>query len=326
MNKRFITVVLILVCVSFIVRQSYACTDPPIPRIANEDYQDVCVGCSVHFDGIGSSAEETGSYDPDNGSPYGGGNGIDKYYWNFGDDPNWYGEEGDPNHTYDIAGIYTVALKVVDDDNMSSDYNDYCEVWVYKIDKVVKEGTTDEGPIYVCLNDTVDVNLEAIPYPSATYFPTDKIVWEVNQPEDANAVLDPNSGSLTTTLSGLTELGDYVVNARCGCGPNDPGDDITVSVSPNPSFASTLIAYTKAGYDPHGLSTGWLEPPLFEDVKYDPAFVCYCDDEDHRTSLGNGFYHVHFPVGFPFSYDIDKDGDLARISHSYSRKKLLALV
>jgi len=247
MNKRFITSVLVLICVSFIVSQSYACVDDvPLALIASEYYQDVCVGCSVHFDGIGSSAEQTGSYDPDNGSPYGGGNGIDKYYWNFGEpnDPNWYGEEGDPNHTYDTAGIYTVALKVVDDDNTPSDYNDYCEVWVYKIDKVVKEGTTDEGPIYVCLNDTVD--LEAIPYPNTVYCPNDQIVWEVNQPADANAVLDPNSGSLTTTLSGLTEPGEYRVNAKCGT--VDTGDEITIYVV-DVNITSPTSANNKEDFD-----------------------------------------------------------------------------
>jgi hypothetical protein len=247
MSKRFITSVLILAYVSFVVSQSYACVDDvPLALIASEYYQDVCVGCSVHFDGIGSSAEQTGSYDPDNGSPYGGGNGIDKYYWNFGEpnDPNWYGEAGDPNHTYDTAGIYTVALKVVDDDNTPSDYNDYCEVWVYKIDKVVKEGTTDEGPIYVCLNDTVD--LEAIPYPNTVYCPNDQIVWEVNQPADANAVLDPNSGSLTTTLSGLAEPGEYRVDAKCGT--VDTGDEITIYVV-DVNITSPTSANNKEDFD-----------------------------------------------------------------------------
>jgi len=257
MNKRFITSVLVLICVSFIVSQSYACVDDvPLALIASEYYQDVCVGCSVHFDGIGSSAEQTGSYDPDNGSPYGGGNGIDKYYWNFGEpnDPNWYGEEGDPNHTYDTAGIYTVALKVVDDDNTPSDWNGYCEVWVYKIDKVVKEGTTDEGPIYVCLNDTVD--LEAIPYPNTAYYPVEETIWEiVEEPNDANASLNPNSGSLTTTLSGLDEAGDYVVAAKCGAG--DVGDEIIVTVV---GVGEIHIRYATS-------------PESWEDVTEDPNLV-----------------------------------------------------
>jgi len=237
MNKRFITGVLILACVSFIVRQSYGCTDSPIARIVNEYYQDVPVGTRVYFDGIGSSAEETGSYDPDNGSPYGGGNGIDKYYWKYGDDPNdpnWYDDGGEPSHVYDAAGIYEVALYVVDDDNDRSDYNDYCEVWVYKIDKVVKDGTTDEGPLYVvCPDDTVD--LEAIPYPNVEYYPTDETIWDVNQqPEGADALLNPDSSSLTTTLSGMTEPGDYVIKARCG--PNDPGDTIVVTTPPSTGY------------------------------------------------------------------------------------------
>jgi len=275
------------------------------------------VGTRVYFDGIGSSADETGSYDPDNGSPYGGGRGIDKYYWKYGDDPNSYDDGGESSHVYDTAGIYEVALYVVDDDNDRSDYNDYCEVWVYKIDKVVKEGYPDEeGPLYVAVNDTVD--LEAIPYPNVEYYPTDETIWDVNQqPAGADALLNPDSNSLTTTLSELTVDGEYKVKAACG--PNDPGDEITIIVCGNPSFAPTFIAYKKAGYDSTSLSTSWLEPPRFEDVKYDPALACYCDDEDHRTSLGNGFDHAHFPVGFPFSYDIDEAGDLETITAADSR-------
>jgi len=230
MNKRFTTVVLILASVSSVISRCCACTDPPIPRIANEYYQDVCIGCRVDFDGVGSSGDETGSYDPDNGAPYGGGSGIAKYRWNFGDDgddPHWYGDEGDPNHLYEIPGMYTVALNVVDDDNTPSDGNDYCEVWVYQVSEVVERWTADPGPICVCLNGAVE--LQAIPYPNTWYFPGDRVIWEiVEQPADANASLSPSSGSATTTVSGFSKKGEYVVNSKCGT--DDSGDNITVSV------------------------------------------------------------------------------------------------
>ena len=230
MNKRFITSVLVLIYVSFIVSQSYACTDdPPIPSIASEEYQDVPIG-SVDFNGVGTEIPETGSYDPDNGSPYGGGHGIDKYFWKYGDDPNdpnWHEDGGTPSHVYDTAGVYDVALFVVDDDNTPSDGNDYCEVWVYEVNEVVESGTLDSGPLFVGLNE--EVSLIAIPYPNyPLYYPVDATIWEVNQPAGGNAVLEPDCNSLTTTLKNLTVGGEYIVTAKCG--PNDPGDEITIYV------------------------------------------------------------------------------------------------
>jgi hypothetical protein len=46
---------------------------------------------------------------------------------------------------------------------------------VVDVDKVVKEGTTDEGALYVCVGE--DVNLEALPDPCGASFPEDQPTW-----------------------------------------------------------------------------------------------------------------------------------------------------
>ncbi len=273
MSKRFITSVLILAYVSFVVSQSYACVDdPPIPGITSEEYQDVPIG-SVDFNGVGTEIPETGSYDPDNGSSYGGGHGINKYFWKYGDDPNdpnWHEDGGTPSHVYDTAGVYDVALFVVDDDNTPSDGNDYCEVWVYEVNEVVESGTLDSGPLFVCLNE--EVSLLAIPYPNyPLYYPVDATIWEVNQPAGGNAVLEPDCNSLTTTLKNLTVGGEYIVTAKCGS--NDPGAKITI------------YAFEVASLEPNDPNVTYTE---FDDDDGDPntrSFAIYVVDPNHEPNV-----------------------------------------
>ena len=100
------------------------------------------------------------------------------------------------------------------------------KIYVVKVDKVVEAGTTNEGPLYPGCLGTI-VFLEAKPSPAGVSFPSGGPYWEiVEQPTGANASLSPTSGSTTTTLSGLTKWGNYVVKAKCGC--SDTGDSITV--------------------------------------------------------------------------------------------------
>lgn len=107
-------------------------------------------------------------------------------------------------------------------------------VTVVAVDKVVESGTTDEGPLYVvCSDDTVD--LEAKPNPAGASFPTGEPHWSiVSQPTGASASLSPSSGSATTTLSGLTKPGDYVVKAKCA--DFDTGDTISVTTPPSQGY------------------------------------------------------------------------------------------
>ena len=84
-----------------------------------------------------SAPAQTGSYDPDNGTPYGGGKGIDIYGWWYGYG-NWdYSSGGTPSHTYDTAGMYWVDLYVYDDDEGTrSQYKASCRVYVVEVDKI----------------------------------------------------------------------------------------------------------------------------------------------------------------------------------------------
>jgi hypothetical protein len=95
-----------------------------------------------------------------------------------------------------------------------------------EVAEVVKEGTTDEGPLYVCVGGTRD--LEAKPNPSDATFPLDGPNWTIEEPQPpgAEAYLSDSTGP-TTTLGCLTEPGDYDVKARCG--DFDTGDTITVT-------------------------------------------------------------------------------------------------
>jgi len=123
---------------------------------------------------------------------------------------------------------------------------------------------------------------------------------------DGDETTASESGNLSEDLPG----GDHTVTAwihREG-GEWYESNERTINASDNPSFASKAIAFKKAGYSATNFSTANLEPRRFERVKYDPDEECYCDNADHKTSLGNGFDHAHFPVGFPFTYDIDDDG------------------
>ena len=100
------------------------------------------------------------------------------------------------------------------------------KIMAVTIENIVEAGTADEGPLYVCVNKTVD--LEARPDPADALLPAGQPTWTVeNQPTGANASLSPSSSSLTTTLSSLSQAGDYLVKAKC-CA-YDPGDTITAT-------------------------------------------------------------------------------------------------
>jgi hypothetical protein len=68
-------------------QQLYACKTKPTAKIVTPDNPHyVCFEgtVTISFDGKGSGT--TGSYDGDNGIPNGGGNGITKYEWHYGDE------------------------------------------------------------------------------------------------------------------------------------------------------------------------------------------------------------------------------------------------
>jgi len=151
------------------------------------------------------------------------------------------------------------------------------------VDKVVKAGTSDEGPIYVCPCETVD--LEAKPSPPGMSFPSGEPHWEiVSKPDGANPSLNPTSGSATTTLSGITKLGDYVIRAKCGGSAS--GDTIIVKTPSSTGYWEEFMP-------------AWSCPPenqAFTMDDCDNYLWVYCDTGNH---LGLKAYSWWYNVGTP---------------------------
>ncbi|MHC4648798.1 MAG: hypothetical protein ACYTBJ_25350, partial [Planctomycetota bacterium] len=96
-------------------------------------------------------------------------------------------------------------------------------VAIVTVDKVVRNISphTDEGPLYVRPGSSV--GLRALP--NVGYFPDGWPDWEVvSKPTGAFVTVNPAEDSETTILSGLSEVGPYVISATCGTG----GDNIEV--------------------------------------------------------------------------------------------------
>ena len=128
------------------------------------------------------------------------------------------------------AGTYQPELEVTREDSAGcANLSNKCTLNVVKVGDVVKDSILEEsGPLYACINDSVD--LKAKIYPSTASWPTDnEPSWEVEDyPTGTDPEVNPSEDSETTTLSGLTKLGEYVVRAKCGS--NDIGKTITVNV------------------------------------------------------------------------------------------------
>jgi len=195
-----------------------------------------------------------------------------------------------------------------------NDKTDDCNntVTVVDVNSVVEYGTTNEEP-NVCL-DTYVVYLEAKPNPNDASFPTGEPTWSiVSQPSGADANLSVYG--ISAGLWDLTVEGDYVVNAKCGS--VDTGDSITVTVyKDNPGFQSVNIHYD-ASYGTGFFNTLAMDPRQFEDARWVPPAVCWCS---HETSENNKYEHCHFPQGFPFSHDIDDDGDNETITADHCKE------
>jgi hypothetical protein len=174
-----------------------------------------CVGCDITF---------TATTDP---TGY-----EDDVEWSGGGEPATGSGATFTTH-WDTSGTKTVTAELCDSEESK-------QVTIVKVDKVVESGTTDEGPIYVCPDDTV--SLEAKPNPSDASFPSGEPHWSIqSQPEGASASLSSSSGSATTTLSGLTKLGEYVIKAQCG--DSDSGDTIIVSTAPTSGYWVNFVPY-----------------------------------------------------------------------------------
>jgi len=173
-----------------------------------------CVGCEIEFEvTLDPELYDCVDWEADGDA--------DPYYQKGGQTfkTKWESPTSQSNDTY--VTVYTCY------DHEEEGDEEWKEVTIVAVDEVVKAGTIDAGPLYVCLNGIV--NLEAKPCPGGVSFPPGRPNWEIeSQPSGASASLNPSSGSAARTLDNLTEPGDYVVKAKCGS--SDSGDPITVTV------------------------------------------------------------------------------------------------
>jgi len=262
MKNRLLTYICVMSTVAFVTSITYACCQSPIASFTAPS--SVCVDCVASFNASASS-------DPD-------GTQL-TYSWSFGSGAYAFtgANTSTPTCKYSSAGVKTVTLTVTDNDNPDCcNSNPGCSdksnstnrtVTIVKVEKVVKAGTTNEGPLYPGCPGT-PVSLEAKPSPAGASFPAGEPHWTIeSQPTGASASLNPTYGSATTTLSGLNKWGNYVVRAKCGA--FDTGDTITVT------FA--LVN-----------ETGWLEYPDPGDQIPDNCSPYLCDGEDATLFDGCG--------------------------------------
>ena len=132
------------------------------------------------------------------------------------------------SETFADTGDFTLRVKArLDDGEDTWEGPATCDVTVVGVESVVKDGTTDEGPIFVNISDG-SVGLEAIPDPDTATFPGSKPTWSITSRPSAPV---PWPGSLstfsgtTTTLNNITLVGDYTVKATCGTS----NDSITIT-------------------------------------------------------------------------------------------------
>ena len=304
MKRELLICICALTVVNFVDSTTNACCEDPVASFSvNPDT--VCVGCTVDVDA-------GDSYDPD---------GTDlTYEWDFNGDGTPDANKESTSLTYTTAGVKNIKLTVTDNDDPCcctgcNDRTNDCNsiVTVVEVSKIVEYGTTDQGPLEICLNDYV--YLGAIPNPNDASFPSGEQTWSiVSQPSGADAKLELYYGGIVAALYDLTVEGDYVVDACCGS--FDTGDSITVTVSQdNPGFQAIDIRY-KASFGTGFFSTEDADPCQFEDALWTPPAVCWCT---HETSENNKYEHCHFDQGFPFSCDVDNDGDNETITADHCK-------
>ncbi|MHC4643153.1 MAG: PKD domain-containing protein, partial [Planctomycetota bacterium] len=209
MNKSLLIGILFSLASYFMPQQLYACPTTPTAKIVTPDPDEthyVCLGDSVSFDGEGSDSETppTGSYDGDNGTPNGGGNGISAYDWTFGDGET--GTGGTTSHTYTEAEEYTVSLKVTDDDDPSqtdtTDSSGSVKICVIKVE--IYSPAPSDFPKYIGIDSSLTLQAKVTPS-SAT---GGTFTW--SKVSGLGAVTFTPSGGSTTSFSSST-VGSYTV-------------------------------------------------------------------------------------------------------------------
>jgi hypothetical protein len=169
-------------------------------------YNYACVGCKANF--------TAGVINP---------LCCDEVVWSGGDDPNSNGCSFSTH--WDTPGVKTVTA------TLSCGSSAELQITIPDVGKIVEDGTTDEGPLYVCLNNSVD--LETKPEPSDASWPWCTLDWSIIfKPSGSNPSITPTgSYDEKATLSGLDNPGTYIIRARIisDCDSHiTTGDTITV--------------------------------------------------------------------------------------------------
>ena len=146
---------------------------------------------------------------------------CDEVEWSGGDGPNsdgcWFSTH------WDTTGVKTVTAA-------TPCASDSMQVTILGIGKVVKDGTDDEGPLYVCLNGTVGLEIKSDP-PGVPWLwcPT---YWSILiKPSGSNpSISSPGDYHEKATLLGLDKPGTYIVRARTICNGHWTWDTITITV------------------------------------------------------------------------------------------------
>lgn len=308
--KKLLSFILTLILFASSVSNTLGCCDDPIASwsISPATYDPVlkiyyvCKGRYLTCDG-------SASQDPDcstcTGADYCGDGvglrkGIRKFKWNFtatdqytetyGSAPDGAFDGKHSSYKFTNTGVELPEFKVWDNDNpcccnsnlfcFDREAQDAKAVVVVDVDEIVKTGTDDSGTLYVCAEDTV--NLTAKPDPGGSLWPPDGPDWGIIiQPAGADASLNPQFNTATTTVSGLTKAGLYRIRAQCcsSCtvSGGTMGDTIDIKVVggaivildacgdtngkylllANPASSSPLESYGREPGQPTGTTYKW---------------------------------------------------------------------
>jgi len=314
MKREILFYVFALTVVASITDRIYACCDKPVADFVVspatwDPYAGyfACINQSLTFDG-------SSSYDPDNVDHSCA--EVDSWDWVFGDGSTGTGET--TTHTYNTIGEKTIELTVTDNDSTCccpavsttcTDKDDDLSIpiTIVKVDKVVKEGTTDDGPLVVCKNGTVDLEAKSDPSISLTQWPPGSPVWSVSGPEGTDPSLDPEYGSPTTTLSGLTKAGLYSVRAKCCSSCSATGDTITIKV-----IGAPIRVLDSCG-DPYGKYLVLANPASSSPTEHYAAASGQSSGTTYKWTITSGSDKAHIlgpDTGSTVALKADAEGDL----------------
>jgi hypothetical protein len=220
MSRYILTIIVVFSSILFMRSEANACVNElPVPGISDPSIRYVPVGSTVSFHGYDYS------YDPDNGEPYGEGNGITEWWWDVCDE-YWNGIEiglsgSTTSYPFTEPGHYYVELWVKGDDGEDDWTPDesgvWVEIYVVEVDHI-EYNDPDNGyvtcpnPLYIHKGTTV--TFKALPNPSGASWPSGKPQWKLN----GSPIGDPGDTEIPITFNTVSSsTSDYkTVKAECG--------------------------------------------------------------------------------------------------------------